>query len=180
MKPDNAASSSSTGEASGTKPPALQTPPDKLTESEYLAQQAEAAKLAMASAWAQVKERLAQGASPQAWAKEHPWVAVSAAAVAGFVAASAIIPSKEEQTLKKLAAIERALNPALQRAEHAEGNGHGKKAPASFLTTLLHEALAIARPAIVSLMTAGLGGMSQPRNEASDSDTNDGGSTGGT
>jgi hypothetical protein len=165
MKADNASSGTSTGTASETKPPEPQVPPEKLSESEYLAQQAEAAKRAMAQVWSQVKGHLAQGAAPQAWAREFPWITVGAAAVAGFVAASALIPSKEEQALKKLAAIERALNPAPPRTEHADGNGHGKKESGSMLSTILHEVLAVARPAIVSLMTAGLTGAMPPAAE---------------
>lgn len=116
----------------------------------------------MAHAWDQVKARLGQGLAPQAWAKEYPWITVGAAAVAGFVAASTLIPSKEEQALKKLAAIERALNPAPPKPEHSDANGSGKPEGRSMLSTILHEVLAVARPAIVSLMTAGLSGMPVP------------------
>jgi hypothetical protein len=165
MKPDNASSGSTSGATSGTTPPPPQVPPEKLTEAEYLAQQAENAKLAMAQAWEQIKARLGQGASPRAWAKDYPWITVGAAAVAGFVAASTLIPSKEEQALRKLAAIERALNPVPPKPEHSDGNGHGKKEPPSMVSTILHEVLAIARPAIVSMMTAGLGGALQPEQQ---------------
>jgi hypothetical protein len=157
MKSDNAASGSSSAETSATKPPPPEAPPEQLTEAEYLAQQAENAKLAMAKAWEQLKAKLGQGAAPQAWAKEYPWITVGAAAVAGFVAASAIIPSKEEQALKKLAAIERALNPApAPRKEHE--NGNGKPEAKSWLSTMLHEVLNVARPAIISMITANMGG----------------------
>jgi hypothetical protein len=165
MKPDNASSDSSSGATSETKPPPPEAPPEKLTEEEFLAQQAQNAKLAMAHAWDQVKARLGQGFAPQAWAKEYPWITVGAAAVAGFVAASTLIPSKEEQALKKLAAIERALNPAPPKVEHSDGNGSGKKEGRSMLSTILHEVLAVARPAIVSLMTAGLSGIPVPPGE---------------
>lgn len=116
----------------------------------------------MAHALEQIKTRLGQGVSPRAWAKDYPWITVGAAAVAGFVAATTLIPSKEEQALRKLAAIERALNPAPPKAEHSDSNGHGKKDTPSMMSTILHELLAIARPAIVSMMTAGLGGAMQP------------------
>ena len=113
----------------------------------------------MGKALEQLKSRLSQGMAPSALAKQHPWVTVGAAAVAGFFAASTLIPSKEEQALKKLAAIERALHPAPSKPEHVEGNG--KKEGPSLVSTIMHEMLAIARPAIISMMTAGIGGAMQ-------------------
>lgn len=118
----------------------------------------------MAQAWKELKTRFGQGVAPQAWAKEYPWITVGAAAVAGFVAASTLIPSKEEQALKKLAAIERALHPHPPQPEPA--NGHGKKEGKSVIGSILHEVLAIARPAIVSMMTANLGGAAVPPDAA--------------
>lgn len=117
----------------------------------------------MTKAFQELKTRLGQGVAPQAWAKEYPWITVGAAAVAGFVAASALIPSKEEQALKKLAAIERALNPHPPQPRSADGNGNAPpKESKSMLGTILHEAIAIARPAIVSLMSAHLAGGMPP------------------
>lgn len=130
-----------------------------MSEAEYLAQQAETAKLALAHAWEQVKGRLGQGIAPGEWAKEYPWITIGAAAVAGFVATAALVPSKEEQALRKLAAIERALNPAPPREEeHANGNGNGKKAGSGLMGTLLREVLNVAKPVLISMMSAGIGG----------------------
>ena len=156
MKSDNATSGSSSGKTSETKPPPPTAPPEKLSESEYLQQQAQNAKLAMSKAWEQLKVRLGQGASPQVWAKEYPWITVGAAAVAGFVAASALIPSKEEQALKKLAAIERALNPHPPQAAPQNGNGNEKKGSKGIVGTILTEAIHLARPVLASLLTAGM------------------------
>lgn len=156
MNSDNANSASSSAATSGTKPPSPETPPEKLSESEYLAQQAEAARLAMTHAWSQLKARLGQGVAPQAWAKEYPWITVGAAAVAGFVATAALVPSKEEQALKKLAAIERALNPAPPRKEE-HSNGNGSKGGQGLMGTILHEVLNIAKPVLLSMMSAGVG-----------------------
>lgn len=157
MKSDNASSGSNSGGTSATKPPAPDTPPEKLSEAEYLAQQAETAKQALAHAWQQAKTRLGQGVAPSEWAKEYPWITVGAAAVAGFVATAALVPSKEQQALKKLAAIERALNPGPVREEdHSNGDGH--KESHGILGTILHEALNIAKPVLLSMMSAGIGG----------------------
>jgi hypothetical protein len=156
MNSDNANSGSTSAATSGTKPPSPETPAEKLNESEYLAQQAEAARLAMTHAWTQIKARLGQGVAPQAWAKEYPWITVGAAAVAGFVATAALVPSKEAQALKKLAAIERALNPGPAH-EEPHANGNGKKEGQGIMATVLHEVLNIAKPVLLSMMSAGIG-----------------------
>lgn len=100
-----------------------------------------------------MKTRLGQGVAPQAWAKEYPWITVGAAAVAGFVAAAALIPSKEEQALKKLASIERALNPPPPREDHS--NGDGKKEGGGLLGSILREAIRVGQPVLMSMLTGG-------------------------
>lgn len=101
-----------------------------------------------------MKTRLAQGVAPQVWAKEYPWITVGAAAVAGFVAATALVPSKEEQALKKLAAIERALNPAPPREDHS--NGDGKKESGGLLGSVLREVVRVAQPVLMSMLAGGV------------------------
>jgi len=102
-----------------------------------------------------LKAKLAQGVDPKAWAQEHPWMAIGAAAVAGFAATAALVPSKEEQTLKKLASIERALNPAPDRAA---SNGNGDHDKGSFAGTILKEVLGMVRPILASVVAANMGG----------------------
>jgi len=99
----------------------------------------------MSKAFAEMKARLGQGADPKLWAKEYPWMTVGAAAVAGFLTAYTLIPSKEEQALKRLARIERALNPPRPRHEDHPSNGNEKKeeAQGGMLSTILHEALGV-------------------------------------
>jgi hypothetical protein len=174
MKTDNASSASGSATTSAAHPQP-DTPPAQLTESQYLAQQADQAKAAMAAALARIKSKLAQGVAPQEWARQYPWITVAAAAAAGFVAATSLIPSKEEQALKKLAAIERAVNPKLN-AEHT--NGKEKKENPGLINTLLKEALAIARPALVSMISAGLvGGAQMPTPDEGQQDGVEPGST---
>ena len=146
MKSESGKSGSSSGGTSETKPPAPDTPPEKLSEQEYLAQQAESAKLALTGAWQEMKTRLAQGVAPQVWAKEYPWITVGAAAVAGFVAATALVPSKEEQALKKLAAPH--LPSSLTRLERAVNRAHATYDKAQVAAR--HEQAAGERPPVES------------------------------
>lgn len=87
------------------------------------------------------------------WAKEYPWVSVGAAAVAGFVAANMLIPSKEDQALKKLARLERALSPP---PPPVIDTGTSDKEPAKHgvLYGLMNQALKAIQPAIISAITA--------------------------
>src|SRR5687767_3043371 len=85
-------------------PPPADAPAKSLSEAEFLQQQAANAKAAIGRALADFTGQLAHGVDPRLWAKEYPWYTVGAAAVGGFVAAALLIPSKQEQALRKLAA----------------------------------------------------------------------------
>lgn len=103
---------------------------------------------------------------PKAWAQEHPWIAIGAAAVAGFAATAALVPSKEEQALKKLASIERALNAGREQAS----NGNGKhEEKGGTLKTILAEAAGLLRPLLASVVAAQMGRSQGPpqRDDAS-------------
>jgi len=114
----------------------------------------------------QMKGDLAEGANPVEWAREYPWLTLGASAVAGFVATSMLVPSKEEQALRKLAKIERALNPERHRrepAKHEDSNGNGKSdhqeaGGGGMMSMLARELIKTFRPALVSLITAGVAG----------------------
>src|SRR4051794_28407673 len=90
--------------ADGKKAPAL-------TEAQFLTNQVNEASAAIGQAFSALKADLSKGLDPKALTDKYPWLTVGAAAVAGFVAASAVVPSKEQQALKRLERIERALHP---------------------------------------------------------------------
>ena len=169
MKTDNAnsestsATTSKSGPSSGKPKPGPTADPDKLTEAEYLTQQAENAKAAIAAAVKELTAKLGEGANPIEWTKRYPWAGVGASAVAGFVAAALLIPSKEEQALAKLAKIERALNPPPPKKErevsdsvNGDTTAKDARAPTGLLTLLAREAIGAVKPAIISLLTAGV------------------------
>jgi hypothetical protein len=81
--------------------------------------------------------------------------------VAGFVATAVLVPSKEDQALKKLARIERALNPPQPKPEppapmSADGANKFKAGHQSFTRTIMGEVIKAVQPALVSLLTAGV------------------------
>ena len=136
------------------------------SEADFLTLQQEHAKAAIGRAVSELKTALAGGVDPRYWMKEYPWATLGASAVAGFVAAAALIPSKEEQALKKLAAIEKALNPPPPRRHEPEedvasvdgkrGAQDYKSGRSGMLTAIMGEMIGAIKPALVSLLSSGL------------------------
>lgn len=93
---------------------------DKPDETKFLRAEAERAKAAMGAAWTQATKDLAHGVDPRAWAASHPWIALATAAVGGFVAATQIVPSRDEQMLKKLEKIREAVMGETHRQRQRE------------------------------------------------------------
>ena len=61
------------------------------TESEYLAAQADAARLAISRSLGAVRASLKSAGDVKAWTREYPWPSLGLAAVAGFLAAEALV-----------------------------------------------------------------------------------------
>ena len=108
---------------------------------------------------------LRDGLDPKAWTKEHPWAMVAGATIAGFAAAAAFVPSKEEQALRRLAKIEKALMP--QRSSRAARDGQVdsgedggakdfSKGRTGFLGAIGRQVLETIKPALMSALTAGI------------------------
>ena len=140
------------------------------SEADFLTLQQEHAKAAVARAVKELTGAVAEGVDPRLWMKQYPWATLGASAVAGFVATTLLVPSREQQALKKLAEIEKALNPEPRRVREREkdrddhpdsvdgkaGADQYKAGKQSFMTALLGEAIKAVRPALISLLTAGV------------------------
>jgi hypothetical protein len=136
------------------------------SEGDFLTLQQEHAKAAIGRAVSELKNALAGGVDPRPWMKQYPWATLGASAVAGFVAASMLIPSKEEQALKKLAAIEKALNPPPPRRPEPPtdaGSVDGKRGVEDYksgrsgmLSAIMGELVGAIKPAVISLLTSGV------------------------
>lgn len=105
-----------------------------------------------------MKAKLGEGANPFEWAREYPKMSLGLAAVAGFVGTTLVVPSREEQALAKLAAIEKALNPGKTTETNHAGNEKPGTSHQPLLTVIIREVLAIVRPLVLSLLTAGIAG----------------------
>lgn len=84
-----------------------------------------------------------------------------AATVGGFVAASVTVPSKEQQALKRLEKIERALNP--DRYVRPSDNEKQASKDRGIIGHILHGALGSLQPALMSALAGALSGkVAQP------------------
>ncbi len=89
---------------------------------------------------------------------------VAGAAVAGFAAAATFVPSKEDQALRRLAAMERALLPKPQKAspaaaikdEEDAGAKDFSKGRSGFMGAVGRQLLETIKPALMSALTAGI------------------------
>jgi hypothetical protein len=116
-----------------------------LTEAEFLRREARDAQAAMLGAMVELKSQIAAGVDPRGWVEDHPWVTLAGVAAASFVATTIAVPSKEQQALHKLAAIESALHRSAP--ESAKRNGHGDgKAEKSLLAMVLMELFGALKP----------------------------------
>ncbi|HLL90733.1 MAG TPA: hypothetical protein VK324_15635 [Tepidisphaeraceae bacterium] len=147
-------------------------PATPVGESEYLTEQANAAREAISKTVAEIKAKLAEGADAKRLLAEHPWLSLAGATVAGFAAASMVVPSKTESALKRLAEIEQALNrpyiPPHPAAAQADGKTVGKP---GFATTLVRELFKMAQPILMSAVTAGVAGKTMQPDAAQDQGT---------
>lgn len=131
----------------------------EVDESEFLARQAADAKAAISRVLTDFKTHLARSADVRVWTKDHPWMMVGSAAAAGFFAAISLVPSKEEQALKELAKINRAIAPRIATLENADGQENAQAVAdkrRSFLSGLGKEVLSAVKPILMSAITAGV------------------------
>ena len=147
---------------SGNRRPKPGEPAPTSDESAIHAQQAADAKAALSATLADIGRGFGQSANVGAWTRQYPWVTLSASAVAGFAASAILVPSKEDQALRRLARIERALHPPQPKPKHDDGEEDGDNANAykrgshSFGRAILGEVIKAIQPALLSMLTAGV------------------------
>jgi hypothetical protein len=163
---------SNTGATSTTAPPPHarttgDTPTDKksqpLTDAEFLAQQANDAKAALAAAFAELKQSAKNVGDVTLWTQRYPWMATGAAAVAGFVASYTLVPGSRAEAKEQWEHIKAAVgaskqgSPATvqvngeeyelhQVSEKAEDAGKG------IVATLIAEGMKLLRPMLAALV----------------------------
>jgi len=127
-----------------------------LDEAQFLRQQAQQARQAMTRALELAARNLTQGVDPRAWARQHPWLTVGAAAAGGFLAAVTLVPTHRQQLLGQLARIERALAAATPLTNGLHSQAQSSAARLRLLRRLLRTTLKLVQPALWSAITAGM------------------------
>jgi hypothetical protein len=75
---------------------------DDLTESDFLQLEGTRAREAIDETLRRLKDDLERAADVRLWTRRYPWAALGAAAVAGFAAATAVVPVRGQSLKEKL------------------------------------------------------------------------------
>ncbi len=140
----------------------------ELSEAEFLRLQAKLAREGATRAINETKLALAAKLDPRGVARKHPILTILSASVAGFAAASATIPSKKEQELRRLERLHRATHPE-PVASIADGKAKPSKPPLShsIWSTIIHELITLIKPILLASITASVKSATDqsPRND---------------
>lgn len=178
MKPNESSSASNSGATSATAPTKREPsnkPPGALSEAEYLARQAEDARLAMARAWGDLKHSLASGADVRLWAQRYPWIATSTALAAGVALGYALTPRDRDEFQEMWEKLKEKLSGAGKdgKAVYVEAAGAKPAQPhPSLLGTILREAVKSVVPLVTSMVGAAIGGAEATSHNGHDEEPN--------
>jgi len=157
------------------------------SEVDLLTREAADAKKAVMNTLEKMRAELKNGVSPRELAVRHPLIALGATAVAGFVAASALTPAKDEAAKEKFARMQAAIlkkltpthdekPPTNGRSDaHDNGKTTSQRDGSSLLGVVFRHAFTLLKPAIISAITAAVSARVAPAPEraqpVSDDDT---------
>lgn len=153
------ATTSSSGPASdGKHSPAL-------TESQYLAQQADKAQEAMRHTLEDLKHTLTSSADVRLWTKKYPWIATATALAAGVAAGYALTPRDKDEVREMWEKLKDTMTSAKAEATTTAGTPPPATPQASILGSILKEAIKMAGPLLASFV-ASAGESGNPQNES--------------
>lgn len=105
----------------------------------------------------EMRQNLREAADPRKLTSEHPWASVGAAAVAGFVGAMMVVPSKEDAALKRLERIEAALGAGAGADGHArESAGAAKGRRSTIWRLMARQGFNMIKPMLLATLTGTL------------------------
>jgi hypothetical protein len=131
------------------------------SEAEFLKSEAMKARAAIGGALVDLRRNLQATADPHVLTRDHPWIAISTAAAAGFAAAVTLIPSKEQQALRALAELERARH-APPPPPSPNPTSDNSAAKGGMLGTIIAELVKTVRPMLTALVSAGIANVTKP------------------
>lgn len=139
----------------------------KVTEADYVAEQAAQAKAAIGTVIGDMKAALAGSMDLREWTRQYPWIVTASAAVAGFAAGMMVTPSKEEsfkdmwESIKDKFTPDVSTKPEVNARTVADQPAQGDKP--SWFSVVLREVLKAVGPTIGGMLTGALA--SQPAHD---------------
>jgi hypothetical protein len=119
---------------------------------DFLDGESERAKQALIESLQQAKDAIRRSIDPKQIPEKHPILTVTGAVFAGFVTALVAIPSREQQELRRLAKLHRAMHPESEKPRPAGEKAAEPKGP--WWLSILHEVIQLARPLLTAVITA--------------------------
>ncbi|MHB1033303.1 MAG: hypothetical protein ACYC0Y_01545 [Pirellulales bacterium] len=130
-----------------------------MSEADFLAWQAEAATAAFGDAIDDLKARLRNVADVRAWTQRHPWIALGAAAAAGFAAATGVSAVSHEGTPEKRSPTHQRRRVETLPSAAASPVPHGELA--AVLAALLAPAIDRVKAAMVASFLSMIRGLAR-------------------
>lgn len=124
-----------------------------LSESEFLAREAEDAKRAVRHTLDDLKHSLATTADVRQWTKKYPWIAAGTAIAAGVAAGYVLTPRDRDEAREMWEKLKEKLTAA-QAEVPAEAQVAATKQQSSLLGTILREAIKLAGPIIAGVVAS--------------------------
>lgn len=114
----------------------------------------------------QLKVAVADKVDPRELTRRFPFVAIGTMLVAGFATAVVAIPSREQQELKRLERIRKAMHPEVTppksaKSDKADADGQ-PQAKGPLWLSIAKEVLQLVRPMLTTLVTAKLAQQDKP------------------
>jgi hypothetical protein len=124
-----------------------------LSESEYLAKEAEDAKQAVRHTLDDLKHSLATTADVRQWTKKYPWIATGTAIAAGVAAGYVLTPRDRDEAREMWEKLKEKLSAAQAEAPAAAQVAAAQQQP-SLLGTILRETIKLAGPIIAGVVAS--------------------------
>jgi len=130
-----------------------------LSEADFLAQQQTQARAAISDTLADMKHALAQGVNVREWTRQHPWILMGTAAIAGGVVAALLTPSKEESFKEffeeKWEKFKDKMTPDVSQTATSERiSSKPPEEKSSILGSVLKETMKAVGPMLAGLITS--------------------------
>jgi DNA helicase TIP49 (TBP-interacting protein) len=139
----------------------------KMSEKDFLAKEADDARKAISAVSHEMVGGVGAAIDPRPMVGKHPWMAMGAAAVAGFAGASMVTPSKQDAAIKKLETLSKSLRAAMgekvsEARSHMDGsdkNGKQQKKSEGIMGMIFNH---VVKPAITATIAAKMKPSSAP------------------